>query len=169
MPVPIPSKKGRALIRLMALSAASLTVPTISKPALAELQRASAENTAHGTLKVVVSGLRNTKGKVLISLYSGPRGFPSDRSAVTRSVTVSDFPGGRAAASFDDLPYGEYAVAILHDEDSNGDMTYRLKVLPKEGYGFSNNVKPKLKAPSFESAKVTLGAAMKSLHIEPIY
>ena len=122
-----------------------------------------------GDLEVVVSGLRNQDGQLLISLYVRAEGFPEDRKIVRKTLVVDDLPKGEASVVFEDLPAGDYAIAILHDEDENGDMTYRLGILPKEGYGFSNNVKPRLKAPSFAETKVDLGVGGKSIEIVVIY
>ena len=106
-----------------------------------------------GTLRVVVSGLRNSKGHVLVSLYDRSKGFPRSREAIADTRTIKSLNGSQVEASFENLPFGDYAIAILHDEDKSGEMTYRMRVLPGEGYGFSNNPKVVAKAPSFDTAK----------------
>ena len=40
---------------------------------------------------------------------------------------------------------------------------------PKEGYGFSNNVKPRFKAPGFEEAKFPLGGRETAIQIRIRY
>ena len=56
------------------------------------------------------------------------------------------------------MDYGDYAIAILHDENASGDMDYRGIGLPKEGYCFSNNAKPRFRAPKFKKTKFVLDA-----------
>jgi uncharacterized protein (DUF2141 family) len=59
-----------------------------------------------------------------------------------------------ATASFHDLPAGTYAVAILHDENDDQKMNNNFFGIPKEGYGFSNNVMGALGPPSFSRAAI---------------
>jgi len=124
---------------------------------------------SRGALKVDISNLRHTEGQVLVSLYSRAEGFPRDHEAIYREMTLHNISSESVSVSFDDLPHGEYAVAILHDENRNFDMDYNFLNLPKEGYGFSNNVKPRLKAPSFEAAKLTLAGPIKVIEISVHY
>lgn len=56
-----------------------------------------------------------------------------------------------------DLPKGEYAFILYHDKNSDGKMNRKLIGIPKEPYGFSNNVRPKLSKPTFEECKFFLG------------
>ena len=51
-----------------------------------------------------------------------------------------------------DIPDGNYAIAILHDENNDGDMNYSVKI-PREGFGFSNDAKTKLAPPKFKAAE----------------
>jgi len=54
------------------------------------------------------------------------------------------------------IPAGSYAVAIFHDENSDGVCNTNFLGIPEEGYGFSNNIKPLLSAPTFDEAKVSV-------------
>jgi uncharacterized protein (DUF2141 family) len=114
---------------------------------------------ALGDITIIVTNLRNTDGEVLISLYDKAEGFPRDRSAIVRSVAIVPDGSDQVATVFEDLPYGDYAVAVLHDEDRSLGMTFGRFRMPKEGYCFSNNVKVRFKAPSFKKAKFTLDSA----------
>jgi uncharacterized protein (DUF2141 family) len=51
------------------------------------------------------------------------------------------------------LPKGEYAVAISQDYNGNGVLDKNLMGIPKEPYVFSNSVRPKFRAPTFDEAK----------------
>ena len=109
-----------------------------------------------GDITVVITDLRNTAGEVLISLYNKAEGFPRDRDAVIRTAAVPPGDSGQVTTFFTGLPHGDYAIAVLHDEDGSKDMTFGALHLPKEGYCFSNNVKVRFKAPKFERAKFVL-------------
>ncbi|MDD2549984.1 MAG: DUF2141 domain-containing protein [Bacteroidales bacterium] len=50
----------------------------------------------------------------------------------------------------DDLPKGEYAFLLYHDKNADGKMNRNFLGIPKEPFGFSNNVKPQFAKPTFE-------------------
>jgi uncharacterized protein (DUF2141 family) len=54
------------------------------------------------------------------------------------------------------LPPGRYAAGVLHDENRNGDMDKGIGGIPLEGYGVTNNPKPRLRKATFEEASFTL-------------
>jgi uncharacterized protein (DUF2141 family) len=58
----------------------------------------------------------------------------------------------QARCDFEDIPPGTYAMAVVHDENMNGKLDTNWAGVPTEGYGFSNNAKGVLGAPSFEAA-----------------
>jgi len=55
-----------------------------------------------------------------------------------------------------DLPKGEYAFLLYHDKNADGKMNRNLLGIPKEPFGFSNNVKPKFAKPTFEECGFSL-------------
>ena len=117
---------------------------------------AEAQSPPLGDINVIITELRNADGEVLISLYNTAEGFPRDRGTIIRSAAVPADASGQVTTVFEDLPFGDYAIAVLHDEDLSRDMSFGRFHLPKEGYCFSNNVKVRFKAPKFEKAKFTL-------------
>ncbi len=58
----------------------------------------------------------------------------------------------QARCDFEDIPPGTYALAVIHDENMNGKLDTNWLGVPKEGYGFSNDVKAVRGAPSFSDA-----------------
>ena len=67
-----------------------------------------------------------------------------------------------------DLPPGQYSIAALHDENDNKKMDTRFR-LPKEGLGFSNNVKVRFRAPSFADTMFEVGEEHTRIEIEIRY
>ncbi|MFW5644662.1 MAG: DUF2141 domain-containing protein [Bacteroidota bacterium] len=123
----------------------------------------------YSSLRVEVEGLRNNEGKLSITFFNSPEGFPEDiRNAYQwRTLELSE---KKPVFLFNDLPAGEYAYAILHDEDGNGEMKKNLLGIPREGFGFSNNYEPKIKNPSFKDASFYLRKGSKAHHkIEILY
>jgi uncharacterized protein (DUF2141 family) len=118
-----------------------------------------AQSSDLGDITIVITDLRSGEGEVLISLYNKAEGFPRDRSTIIRAAAVTPDGSDQVTTVFEDLPYGDYAIAVLHDEDLSQGMTFGRFRLPKEGYCFSNNVKVRFKAPKFKKAKFALDGA----------
>ena len=123
---------------------------------LVGLGEIGAQSPTLGDITVVITDLRNAEGEILISLYDKAEGFPKDREAIIRSAAVAPDASGQVTIVFEDLPHGDYAIAVLHDEDTSQDMTFGAFHLPKEGYCFSNNVKVRFRPPKFKKTKFTL-------------
>ena len=54
------------------------------------------------------------------------------------------------------LPYGEYAVTLFVDFNGNKKLDKNFLGIPKEQYGFSNNVMGRMSAPTFDQAKFAI-------------
>jgi uncharacterized protein (DUF2141 family) len=123
-----------------------------------------------GTLTVRVTGARNTKGKIWVTLFRDAQGFPDDPSKAIRQQSVEIDPSGMSAqVTFRDVPQGTFAVSVLHDENGNGKMDKNFVGMPKEGYGASNNPRKKSRPPSFDEAKFSFNASEQPIEIGLIY
>ena len=104
-----------------------------------------------GRLDVGIANLRSTRGNILLCLTRDPRHFPDcSGDPVARHLS---FAASAAAvpARFADLPQGNYAFSVIHDENGNGRLDRRFGI-PTEGVGFSRNPRLRLGAPTFASA-----------------
>lgn len=102
-----------------------------------------------------VSGLRNGKGQLMVCLTKNPKAFPDcakDSSAIKKLVPAS----GVSHLTFANVEPGTYAVAIVHDENSNNKMDLRL-FIPREGFAFSRNPAIRMGPPKFGSASFVVG------------
>jgi uncharacterized protein (DUF2141 family) len=77
---------------------------------------------------------------------------PSQRTAPRRWHTPSPQSRGTAASSFADVQPGTYAIAVFHDENSNGKLDSNFIGIPREGTGASNNAKGHMGPPKFDDA-----------------
>jgi uncharacterized protein (DUF2141 family) len=122
------------------------------------------------TLTVRVTGARNTKGKIGVTLFQNAQGFPDDTSKAIRQDSVEIDPKTMSAqVTFKDLPQGTFAISVLHDENGNGKMDKNFVGMPKEGYGASNNPSKKRRAPTFDEAKFSLNTSEQAIEITLIY
>lgn len=118
-------------------------------------------------LDIVVTGLKNTDGQLMISISKGKEGFPHNN--YFKQLYISDFTSPRFNLTFKDIPNGNYAVSLLHDEDSNGKMNRNLIRIPKEGFAFSRNYKVLLRAPKYEEANFDIDTIKKPVVIKLQY
>jgi uncharacterized protein (DUF2141 family) len=121
-----------------------------------------------GNLEIRIAGLRNAKGKISVNLFNKSDGFPDDPMKSFGWKTVKIVPD-TIVIVFEELPYGNYAVSVLHDENSNGKMEKNFLGIPKEGFAFSNNYAPRIKSPSFDAAKVILNQPKKKASLIMLY
>lgn len=108
---------------------------------------------AEGTLEIKFEGFRNDKGHMLAALYGSEQGFPDDPDAALRAARL-EIIDGAASCVWQDVPYGEYAVVAMHDENDNEELDTNILGLPKEGFAFSGD-KLSMGRPKFEKMKFT--------------
>ena len=107
------------------------------------------------TLRIHVDQLKNAKGNIGTVLFRSPDGWPENLSKSFRSGPAAiDRDGHEGTAVWKDLPPGNYAVAAIHDENSNHKLDRNFLGIPKEGFGFANNPHVGLAAPGFNQALV---------------
>src|SRR5688572_2524083 len=106
------------------------------------------------TLTIAVADVRNARGDLRVGVFDRDKGFPRSREGAMlwRSIPAS---ASDKLVSID-LPVGDYAVVVLHDENSNKKLDTNFVGVPKEGYGVSNNPKPALRAATFAEARFRL-------------
>ncbi|MFY0591523.1 DUF2141 domain-containing protein [Roseivirga sp.] len=101
------------------------------------------------TLTVTIDGLRNSDGSVTVVLHNGETEFPGDEGFMTKSA---DAKKGSIEVVFKKVPVGEYAIAVLHDENGNEEMDFNEYGMPIEGFGFSNEATAEMGPPGFNDA-----------------
>ena len=138
--------------------AASATAPAATAPAT---QRDGA------SLTITIKDLRNRKGQLIFGVFSQPVGFPNVESkSVYWEVRSADADSLTFTTR---LPPGRYSASVLHDENRSGEMDRGFGGLPLEGYGVTNNPKPRMRAATFDEATFTLPPEGKELTISVQY
>lgn len=117
-----------------------------------------------GTLEVTVTNVENNEGKIRAVLFRGPEGFPDENEKAYRSLSVKAREN-KTTLIFENIPYGEYAISLLHDENENGEMDSNLFGYPQEGYGISNNKTSGLSMPKYKDARFQMDESHKNLLI----
>jgi uncharacterized protein (DUF2141 family) len=112
-----------------------------------------------GSVDAGVVGLRSLKGQILVCMTMQPAHFPDCQDdPQARRLHV---PANRAnEIRFDGLPTGNYAIALIHDENGNNKLDTFMGI-PREGFGFSRNPVIRFGPPSFNAAQFTVGGGAK--------
>jgi len=119
------------------------------------------------TLQVHVTGFRDNHGTAGGVVFSSADGWPSDRS---KAIVQGGFPiAGHRATEIFQLTPGRYGIVVIHDENSNMKLDRNFFGIPKEGFGFSNNPKVIVSAPSFQAAAVPVKCPATQIEIRLIY
>ncbi|AHE51957.1 DUF2141 domain-containing protein [Sphingomonas sanxanigenens] len=118
-----------------------------------------------GAVDARFEGLRSAKGMLRICLTTNPDRFPDckgDPTAITRSISAAS-PRLEIPA----LPAGDYAIAVVHDENGNGKLD-TFAGIPREGVGFSRNPKLAFGPPRFAAAQFSVAgsAAPQSIRLK---
>ena len=119
-------------------------------------------------LVLKLEGVSNDKGLIRITVFSKEDGFPEDSEKAVKTISVPA-QQGVVRVVLNKLPAGNYAIAVLHDENKNGKLDTNLVGYPKEGYGFSNNNLPTFRAPRFEEAAFTMSEEKEELSVRISY
>ena len=132
----------KTLALLIALAASNLfNTPTTG----------STDNNDGLTLTIEVSNVRNDRGTVGFALFTKDGFYKTP--FMSESVTASE---GMVSYTFTDLPAGDYAVLLHHDENEDGQMNFHSTGMPKEDWATSGT--PVMGPPSWKENSFTLDA-----------
>jgi uncharacterized protein (DUF2141 family) len=122
-----------------------------------------------GKIIVQVNGFKNNNGKARLLIFSSKdkEFFPKEKDKAYAKFIVP-IKNNQVFFTFENLPYGDYAISVHHDEDNNGKVNTNWLGIPNEGLGASNDAKGKFGPPSFEKAKVTLNKEQISIIINMV-
>ena len=119
-----------------------LKITHLSRLILATLLSISFAKTVNAkptaTLTVVVDGINHQKGEICMGVYSSHKGFPFNTNAVVKSACVES-TGGTLTHVFSGLKPGNYAVAVMDDQNGDRKLNKDFLGIPKEGFGISQN------------------------------
>ncbi len=136
-------------------------VKKLSQPAIALLIALTAapllaqDAASSGAIEVEIPDLRSARGSVRCGLYATAKGFPEVPPSRSVVVTVR---AKQATCAFKDVPAGQYAVSLFHDEDNDGALDKNFLGVPQESYGVSNNKTYAMSAPKYNESAFKLAA-----------
>lgn len=122
------------------------------------------------TLRIRVDGLRNSTGVVGAEIFNSPSGWPEDTVKSLHNWPTEIPPGKHeATAVWENLPPGNYGVAVIHDENRNRKLDRNFLGIPREGFGFANDPHVGFSAPPFNAAIVHVTCPVTEINVRLIY
>lgn len=138
----------------------AVTILLLSVMPNLKAQEISAINTDDvSSFTLTLTGVEEAEGEIRIAVFN------SEQSYTKETVFAEIIPVHSTEVnwSIPELPYGEYAIAVYHDKNTNGELDTNLLGIPKEIYGFSNNARGRFGPASWNDARFSV-TAKKALH-----
>ena len=105
-----------------------------------------------GELVILATGFKNSQGQAGANLFLNQDSMfdHPHRQAFAKIID------GKAEIRFPDLPYGDYALVVFHDENQNGRVDHNFFNFPSEPLGYSNGFSFGLTSgmPTFEKLRI---------------
>lgn len=121
-----------------------------------------------GKITITLTNFRNDSGVVRVALCNSKDTFTLEGDKAFKK-TQSEIKNKQAVVTFEDVPYGDYAIVAFHDENMSGKLEKGALGKPLKGYGLSNNPKKRVRQPTFDESKFTLNVEALNLEIKMIY
>lgn len=106
------------------------------------------------TLSLDIEGVGSNNGNVCVALYQDKDSF-LDYDKVFK-IDSEKAVKGHMRIEMDDIPDGEYAVAIFHDENGNKKLDTNFMGIPKEAYAFSKGKVKMFGPPKFDECNFSI-------------
>lgn len=121
-----------------------------------------AESDGSNGVIIRIMGINPVEGQVRVALYNAAEKWLKE----SFYNAVLEVKSHEVEWRINNIPEGEYAVAAFHDQNGNGEADRNLVGIPKEAYGFSNNVKVVFRAPKWDEAKFRVANSAKKIEFE---
>lgn len=102
-------------------------------------------------IKLSITNLPEVTGNIAILVFNESEGFPGDEKKAIRKAVLK-VTGRVVLHEFEQLPPGQYAVAVIHDRNGNSKLDTNFLGIPSEGVGISNNAMNMFGPPKFQDA-----------------
>ena len=116
-----------------------------------------------GDLVITITGFETSEGEARIAIVNSKVNYDESNNYRQKKVPVQ---GKKVQCIVKDLEFGEYAVKVFHDENSNEELDTAIFGIPTEAYGFSNNARGKFGAPAFSKVVFKFNSSGQEIFIQ---
>jgi len=132
-----------AFVAMMAVAA----VTVVAAPARAAL------------VEIAVTGVTEARGHVRVELCTRDTFLTSSCPYQGQAPATL----GATVVKIAEVPPGEYAAQVFHDETDEGVVHQDLLGIPREKIGFSNNAPLRIQGPRFKDAAFMVGSELERI------
>jgi uncharacterized protein (DUF2141 family) len=122
-------------------------------------------NAQAGAHTVIIKNLNKKLGNIYIGWYDSEKAFMDGNHAVLKKI-VSVKDENEVAVKFEQVNPGIYAIAVFFDQNGNGRLDKNFLGIPREEYGFSNNIIPLTRSATFKEASFTINTVPETIVIK---
>jgi uncharacterized protein (DUF2141 family) len=133
------------------------------------VQESKVKDNLNTGIDLIISNIRNKQGVIQIGIFDTEKGYP-DKPVFSFTLAKDTIFSGKLRLFIPLKKEGLYAITVLDDENKNGRMDYLFGIMPKEGFGFSNN--PKMtgrKPPPFNESLINYSGGVKTISVNMKY
>lgn len=122
------------------------------------------QTSGRDTLTIYASNFSSDSGRAVVRLFRKEDDLPTKAFMEVTGNIIH----GKSVLTFADIPFGEYAAIVYHDENLNGVLDHNFLGLPKEPMGFSNGWKLTIFSgmPSFPKLKFEFSEQKRNCKID---
>ena len=126
------------------------------------------ENRDTTVLTVSIGNIRGNSGLIHVSLFNTAKGFPLEAD---RAIASANAPASAKGVKIilPHVPYGVYAIAVVHDENENEKVDTNWLGIPLEGVGASGDAAILFGPPDFEDSRFTVSGDSMNVTIKLKY
>jgi len=122
---------------------------------------AGKDKTNTSELVIHITGFENSNGVAKVAIVNSKTNYNAETPFKGFNFTIIN----NEVIKTINLPFGEYAVKVYHDENGNNELDTRIFGIPIERYGFSNNARGTFGPPEYEDVLFKLDSLKKEITI----
>ncbi|HEX8525761.1 DUF2141 domain-containing protein [Allosphingosinicella sp.] len=116
------------------------------------------------TLTVDLDGVRSAPGTLYVSVQTREQFM--QRSGIAGTVMSAPQAGSHRFGF--ELPEGEYAISVWHDDNGNGSFDKAENFMPLDGWAMVNAAQLRGE-PSFDQVKTVIGGSPAGVRLQMVY
>lgn len=117
------------------------------------------------TVVIDVSNVKTPKGAIRAALCADEESYLKGACMQGMDVKAEK---NTTEVRFENVPPGTYGVQLFHDRNGNGKLDFNFLHIPKEGYAFSNNIRPQFSQPAFKKIAFAVSEATVKISVSLI-
>ncbi len=116
-------------------------------------------------LTIRVQNIQQLKGTISIIIFKSNEGWPNEykKAVFAKGISAS---ANEITQEVKNLPFGKYAIAVLHDINDNKVADKSMFGIPQEPFGFSNYPKITFGVPDFEDVSFLVKSPKQEIIIK---